>query len=115
MLVAEVSSNYGFMNYFAFGMLFLTLGGFMFFLILAFRRHHLDDPECSKFEVFTTDPDYRPGEMPNAPTSCQPANLRRMPWDHAVNTGWFWVTIGFGLLWGLIMIGAFAISRVHPM
>lgn len=101
--------NVKWLELFSIGMLFVTLALPMFFLIQAFRRHHMDDLDCSKFEVFSSESG--PGDVDFAPVPavCQPGYLR--PWAHAVNVQWIWVTLGIGAVWGLIMLGAFVAAR----
>jgi hypothetical protein len=93
-------------EWFSIVMLFVTVGVPIFFLIYNYRRHRLDDPDCSKYEVFTTDSSIRGNpEMP-MPASCRPFN--------SVNTAWIWVSIAIGGLWFILMLGAFLVSRVEP-
>lgn len=101
-------------DWFTMAALLLTLGGFMFFLIFSFLRHRMDDPDCSKYEVFTSDSDIRPEEQPAQPVSCQPRYLKKRSWFDPVNQGWLWVTVGIGVLWGAVMIGVYLMSYVFP-
>ncbi len=97
-------------EWFAMAMLFVTVGLPIFFLVMSLRRGHLNDPDCSKYEMFNTDEDYNANEMPDLPATCRPRTMQKRPWWNAVNTSWVWVTLGIGVVWAAIMIGAFIAS-----
>ncbi len=101
-------------EWFTMGMLVFTLGAPVFFLLYFFRKHTMDDPDCSKYNVFTTDPGTRPEEHPNMPASCQPSYLQSRPWWNSVNTTWLWVSLGIGAVWLVIMVVAFLLARMSP-
>lgn len=88
-----------------------TLGAPLFFLIYFYRRHYLDNLDCSKYEVFTTDPSIGPHEQPPLPVSCEPRFLDNRPWWNSVNTGWFWITLAIAGIYFLITLVGFIASR----
>lgn len=98
-------------EWFSLAMLFVTLAFPLFFMWQAWRRHFLDDLDCSKFEVFSTDTAPGGAEMPEMPYACRPGFIAQRPWAHAINVEWIWVTLAIAVIWGLIMLGAFIASR----
>lgn len=101
-------------EWFTLAMLVFTVGAPLFFLIYFYRRHFLDSPDCSKYTMFELDPDRRPGEGPSSPASCQPGYLQARPWVKSVNSSWFWVTVGIGVIYVLMILVAFIASRGIP-
>ncbi len=96
---------------FILSMIVFTVGAPVVYLVYLYRKHTMDDPDCSKYSMFQTDPDIRPDEEPQMPTSCQPAYLSRRPWWNSVNTSWLFFTLGVAVIWVAIMLGAFFASR----
>lgn len=98
-------------EWFSIAMLIFTVGFPVFFLIMSFRRHHLDNPDCTKFNLFRLDPGYNAKEQPPMPSSCDVQYLQKRSWLTSVNTAWVWVTLGIGGIWVAIMLIAFIASR----
>jgi hypothetical protein len=93
-------------------MTFLMVGIPILFLILSFQQRHLDDPDCSKYTVFTADPNARSEEHPEPPLLCQLRYLKKRNWFDFSNTGWIWVTFGVAFIWLAIVVSAFLASRL---
>ena len=101
-------------EWFILAMMVFTLGAPVFFLIYFWRRHYMDNPDCSKYDMLRTDPDLRADERVDLPSSCEPSYLQSRPWWNSVNTTWVWVSLGIAFVWFLIMIIGFVASRGIP-
>jgi hypothetical protein len=98
------------MDVFTMAMLFVVISLPLFFVILGLRNHYLDDPDCSKFEVFTTDPE----EHKAMPVSCQPRYLNRRSRWNSINTTWIAVIFGIAVIYTAILVIVFWVSRYSP-
>lgn len=99
-----------FSEWFAIAMLVFTVGAPVFFLILSFMRHHLDDPQCAKYGVFTSDP----SSHADIPAACKPSALHQRSWWNTVNVGWVWFSLAVAAIWAAIVLGAFVASHWNP-
>lgn len=107
-------------EWFLLGLLLALVWGPMLALVIGFQRRHLDDPDCSKFNIFTADPtdtdDDSEAKHPNPPLSCRLRYLEnRSFWDGlGMNTRWIWMTLGIGAMWTIVILVAFVANRYSP-
>lgn len=97
-------------EWFVLAMLVFTVGAPVVFLLMSWRRHHMDDLDCSKYEVFSNDPDFRIEDSPSMPAACKPQYLQKRAWWSSINTTWVWFSLATAVVWVAIMLIAFFAS-----